>query len=375
MKLRLPEAMYEPRAMAGPSRVGQGLLAAALLLLSAWQLFDLPGAPVRRVEQPLDLPWFGFGLQGGFIEPDGTWIINREGYADRQKRYVIHPDGELEKQRGSGIFEGEDVSGSYRGVGVLMAERSALRLRAGAGYYRWQEQLRRQALEQQEPGRRGGDAGRATGQGVPAFFTPEGLPPAEFGPMNVIVKITQAQKELDFPILNDRSYFGVYDSACFIDPDLWLTSGHLRQIHRVLASDAGGRIRVRELASVELNIENVPDYDSLLLHDPRRGQLALLLSDGRRFWFDPATLELAGQDRLPGYWKREYASYGSRLGRYGLRTGFGLSEAGYQRLLRALMLVFLASLLWLAWLWRGPWKYTLAATTGDSGSSNRSAII
>lgn len=373
MKLRLPEEVYEPSARVGPSRGAQCLLAAALLLLSAWQLFGLPGAPISRVEPPVDLPWFGFGLHGGFIEPDGSWIINREGYADRQKRYVIHSDGKLEKQRGGGIFQGEDVSGSYRGAGVLMAERSALRLRAGSGYFKWQERIRRQALEQQSPSGAGNGSGKVTGQGVPSFYTPEALPPEDLGPMNVTVKVTQADKQFSFPILKHNSYFGVYDSACFIDPDLWLTTGHLRQLHRVLATDRGGRVVVQELASVELEIDDVPDYDSLLLYDPRSAQLSLLLSDGRLYRFDPATLELLAQDRLPGYWRREYASFGSSLGRYGLRTGFGLSEAGYLRLMRGLMLVFLASLLWLAWLWRAPWKHTLAATTADSSSNNKSA--
>lgn len=372
MKLRLPDQVFEDQAMRQGRIHTAVLLAAGLsLLLSGWQLFGLPGAPIAKVEAPRDLPWYGFGFQGGFIEPDGTWVLNRDGYADRKKRYVIKPGGSLEASRESGIFQGDDISGSYRGAGVLMARRSALRVKSAPGYYEWMSQQRDLAVTNKRAARpRAADP--PVERSAAHFADNADRAQAEFGPMSVIVSITTANDVLAFPVLSHESYFSVFDSACFTDPNLWITTGHLKALHRIHASDAADRPAVKELATVKLDIPAAPDFDSLLLHDPLLKRLALLLPDGRRYWFDPESLELLGQDKLPGRWEREYASFGSTLGRYGLRTGFGMTEAQYKLAMRSLMLVFLASLLWLAWQWRAPWKYTLAATTADSSSSNRS---
>jgi len=181
------------------------------------------------------------------------------------------------------------------------------------------------------------------------------------------------------PVLPGRHYFPIYDSACVIDPNLWMTTDRITQLHHLRATDAAGenpkevQIEVKELKSVNLSIPGVEGQDSVLGHDPIRKEIFLLLTDGRRFWFDPQTLAPTGEEQLAGYWKREVASVGHPLGRYGLRTGAALTESGYRRFMSLVVVVFLGSLLWLAWHWRTPWKFTSEATTGDSSSKSSSA--
>jgi hypothetical protein len=374
MNLSLPREVYERPARQRRDTSVWRVVAALCCLLSGWQFFGLPGSPIRVIKVPEDLPWFGFGMQGVFIEPSGDLIIHREGYADRMKKYIYKANGALQKHRGSSVYQGEDVSGSYRGVGVLMSKSSALRLRSGPGYHKWQEALRNDVLKKAKGKTAPSDDALPDDPAVPAsprFFPDQEPDGKDYGPMNVTVKITNSQGLHDFPILTSYNYFSVFDSACVADPDLWLTSGHLKHLHHVYASDAGARVDVHELLTKDLAIPDPPDFDSALLLDPLSGRLELLLSDGRRYWFDPQSLDPLGEDKLEGYWEREYASAGNVLGRFGLRTGFGFSKSGHDRVMRALMIVFLASLLGLAWMWRTPWKYTSATTTADTSSNSK----
>jgi hypothetical protein len=96
-----------------------------------------------------------------------------------------------------------------------------------------------------------------------------------------------------------------------------------------------------------------------------------VLATGDRFWFDPETLELRDRDKLPGMWQREHAQLalpGAQRGDFPqyVLSGAPLSRPAWERLMAALVLAFLGSLLWLLVEWRTAWRYTSEQTTAAS---------
>jgi hypothetical protein len=375
MSMELPQSFYVPAERERQRGTWIVWVAIVAALISGWHVFALPGSLVHLYRMPEDMPSFGFGLAGVTIRPEGEWVIRRLHYADRMGRYTILPDGELVRQKDHGAELERDRSGSFLSSRVYMTNGHTLKISASSSTTRIIRNQREQALA-------------SKGVELPAAgFTAKR---AEIGavlePPSVFITVFSAQQAQRFSVLKGRHYYEMIDAACFRSPYIWITTGKLDQLHRISASDTGTddpatpdrdeSIEVVELNSVELDIP-AQSNDTSLGKDPHSGRLYIVTASGDRYWFDPETLEQTGRDRLPGHWEPEYAVLAATRSRsdypaYGDDVGVPLTRAGYERLMRGLMLVFLASLTVLAVRWRKPWKYISEATTAASPSSSRS---
>jgi hypothetical protein len=377
MNLRLPENYYRP----APDRAGQrrllALFAACAVVLSAWQLFNLPGTIVKRYDPPVDMPWYGFGLAGVFVEQDGRWVIHREGYADRMRKYKISPYGTLAKFEESGVYDQQlDTSGG-KGRGVRLPGGGVLNVKPSRHFYGWLKQVR-------------SGKGQRTSSGDVEIPTPEpeqaiphsagGLPSyAQPGAGTdaqtpyVIARVYKHDQAQEYSVLLGYHYYPVFDSVCYMAPYLWITTDRLHYLHRIYLDDSTGPTVIREEKTLPLDLGVKVEHDTSLGVDHRVGMLYLVLSSGERFWFDIQQAKLARKDKLPGVWDAEYACLGDPRREYSFDRGYPLTKAQYQLVLRCLVVVFLGSLLYLAVQWRQAWKYIAAATTGASNSSNKSS--
>jgi hypothetical protein len=352
--------------------------AACLAVLQGW-----PGTPLKRNLPPSDLPWQGYGIRKLTVGPDGAWHILRAGYVDRQRRLEVSPGGALTAFHDDNLASREvDASGGFDVVERTTDLGSVISVKPSRAYYKWLKDLRRGGDKQllnplPDPA---SDAGARPGtRAVLQEWMPEvehpGQPthvdlpaPPDTG---VAVWLNPHNKLAFFSLLPGHWYFSdVADCAAFKDDKLWLTMDRQRNLYRLRIDEPGGAPPEITLeAGVPLDLPGLATHAGRLGLDPRRGQLFLVRPDGQRYWFDPQTLMPTGSDALPGDWVPEYAEFDLRAGGYNAYMGTPLSRAQYDALMQGTMVVFLASLLGLAMLWRPQWKSTLAPTTADSGSS------
>lgn len=379
MTLRLPEQYYRLAPDRSRQRRLTALLAAGAAVFCAWQLFGLPGTVIKRYDPPVDMPWFGFGLAGVFVEADGRWVIHREGYADRMRKYEISPTGTLAKFAESGVFDPKlDTSGG-KGRGVLMPGGSVLNVKPSRQFYSWLKQVR------SGEGRRSGtgdveistpDPGPVVPQptrSLPSYAQPDAGLAAQTP--YVLVRVYKDSQPQEYSVLIGNHYYPVFDSVCYAAPYLWITTDRLNFLHRIYLDDSTGATVIREEKTVPLNLNQQIEHDTSLGVDRHVGMLFLLLSSGERYWFDIDKAELVRQDKLDGVWQAEYGCFGDTRPDYSFDRGYPLTKGQYQLLMRCLVVVFLGSLLYLAVQWRQAWKYIAGATTAASSSNGKSSNI
>jgi len=355
MSISLPEALYSaPRAPAW--RTILTITAAVLVVLSGWQLFGLPGTLVKKYSPPYDMPWYGWGLRGVFIKPDGNWVIHRTGYADRMSKYELTADGKLQRfEDTGGIFTEKDVSGTYHGGSKIMDSRNYVQVLFHRPYIDWLRSLREPETDDDEFYIEKADEYIGANEGY------------------ITVRTFGVIADEKHRVLAGHHFFPVFDSWGYVDPHLWLTSDRVRYLHRLYASDRDGEVRVTAEQTVALKLKEEAQRGCTVGFDPFRDQVFLVTASGQRYWFNPQSLASAGQDQLPGCWLPEHAEIGNLRPGYNFDLGVPLTHAGYERLMRVLMIVFLLSLVWRAIQWRMAWKYTLAATTAGSSSDAKSS--
>jgi len=355
MSIHLPEAFYRPAEPTAPARRASAWIALAIAVLSGWQVFALPGAPIWKQSPPADMPWYGFGLVGVFVEADGRWVIHREGYADRMRKYVIVPKGTLVPYEESGTYEGVDASGA-RAYGTQMPGGGILNVKPSQYYYGWLKDLR-------EGNERPTGTPAASRYPLPSYTGTSAAPPLQ---PYVIVRVYKHDHQWEFAILDGYHYYPVFDAARYKDPYLWITTNQARFLHVVYVSDRQPVPEVRVLKTVPLQLGMRVLNDTVLGVDPVSGRLFLLLATGERFWFDPLSLKQLKHERLPGVWEREYAAITRIRFLRGTDRGWPLTKGQYVSLMRITMVVFLGSLLWLATRWRQAWRFIAAPTTVDT---------
>jgi hypothetical protein len=376
MTLRLPETYYRPIRERQHKRRSFTLAAVLAVFIAGWQLFSLPGALIKRYDPPVDMPWYGFGLAGVFVEQDGRWVIHREGYADRKRKYVITPSGALEKFDDSGVYDPKlDTSGS-KGRGTQLPGGGVLNLKPSHHFYGWLRDVRAGGSETEadaklSAGVKPGAVGAGTAAPLPQYG--ESLADAQASTPYVILRVYINSKPTEYRVLAGYHYFPVYDSVCYSAPWLWLTTDKVRFIHKIYLDDSAGTAKIREELSLPFDPGAKIDHDTSMGLDKRVGRLYVLTSSGRRFWFDPLTLQQQQPDKLPGVWLAEYACLGDPRPDYSFDRGYPLTQGQYQFLLRSLVIIFLGSLLYLAVQWRHAWRFIAAATTGALSSSSSSS--
>lgn len=376
MKLRLPETYYRPAQERRRQRRSFALVAVLAAVVAGWQLFALPGAQIKRYDPPVDMPWYGFGLAGVFVEQDGKWVIHREGYADRKRKYEISADGALTTFDESGVYDQtRDTSGS-KGRGTVLPGGGVLNVKPSRHFYGWLREMRAggsevkaDALLAQPP------ATAAPGPGFSGPLPRYGVSGAELAAGNpcVILRVYIDDKPYEHKVLAGYHFFPVYDAVCYDAPWLWLTTDKLRFMHKLYVDDTSGAAVIRAELTRPFDPQLKVDHDTSLGVDRRAGLLFLLTSSGDRFWLDPETTALKRRDKLPGVWRAEYACLGDPRPDYNFERGYPVSKQQYELLMRSLVIIFLGSLLYLAVQWRQAWKFIAAATTGASRSNSRSS--
>lgn len=393
MSVEFRREMLEPPTRPPITTAGVMLLAGLLTLLCAWQLFGLPGAVLKKLRIPEDMPTFGFGLAGVNIKPDGTWVIRREAYADRMGRYEISPDGLLTKQRQTGLSEEPNVIGTLGRMPVKMEGRAYLQVRPSQAYFDGQQELRRKFEKK---------SGRSIGGKEPLDRLEhsqlgEPPPPAKLvgqaakTPLYVLLNISQVNSSVpenrlpetvssvgdyEYHVLDGHQFYRSIDSAAYRAPDLWLTTDRGKLLHRLKVSETEGGILVGVLKTVETGFTPLPENSIRLGREPSSGRLFIVRPSGERDWYDPESLALLAEEKLPGDWEREFGAItlAPETGRdylnYSTYGGWALTEAAYKRIQRGLLLVMLGGLLVLVCLWRTPWRFISAATTAASSSKN-----
>jgi hypothetical protein len=395
MHLDLPSEFKEEPSARESQRRSRMLLIALVMLWCAWQLFELPGTVLKRVRVPEDMPEFGFGLATIQITEDGTWVLRRQAYVDRMGRYDLRADGTLTKSKERGLANEPNRTGAMTEKFVRMEGRSYLDVSPSRAYRSARQELRtrvdklaghdRELLADEDDPY--GPAGiRSLPEplivGPPAvsekyvelnLLTVGGEEAAEELPDAVV-----GQAQLQYQILDGHEYYAVTDSAAYIPPNLWLTTDQGRYLHRVRASEASGSIVIEPEQSRALEGLLLAQTQGINLgRDPGSGLLYLVLANGMRYWFDAQSLEPKGLEQLPGSWEREYGALTwdivQRLEypNYNMESGLPLSEAGFKRLTRVMLIIMLAGLVLLARLWRTPWKYISAATTAATTSNSK----
>jgi len=392
MNIELPPQAVRPQARAGQPRPARIVLAVLVALLTGWHALLLPGGLIQRNTAPPDMTGKIYGLRDLWVEADGTWTILREGYLDRMRTYRIPPSGVLWRdQEKIEYFSGVDVSGIAHGSNKLMANGSLLDVKASKRYWELLRRLRPGGSPL--PDRTAADANDADDAPVEPVSENHTLPSytdpvstdakvaedaqAQMGAIDeeaaVVVKTRSGLFEQSTQVLEGHNYYPSMDSYAFVDPGLWLTTDGQRYLHRVYASDASGQVEITALHSVELNPDKRIAKDCVIGLDPSQGALFILRANGERSWFDAETLAPLRDDKLPGVWEQEYATFGPGTFEYTHDQGTPLSRSDFMLMMRVLMIVFLASLLVLAYEGRRAWKYTSAATTAATSSSSKSS--
>ncbi|GEM_PF-1859442 len=386
MDTGLPASVYKPESSRRTARLARIVTATVFVLLAGWQVLNLPGSLVKRNEAPPDLTGKAYGIHDIFVEADGKWTIQREGYLDRMRTYVISPKGKLRREQEKlSKFEGVDYSGVSHGSYKVMEGGSLLDVKASKRFYDDLKALRPADAEPRtaEGSQVAHEIGRpARGEGDAPRFTPPGYIDDEPGldavaarsEEQLAVKVeTYYQHKQDnhliTEILPGHFYYPSLDSYAYADPYLWLTSSGQSYLHVLHVTDRDGPPEFTALAQVELSTRARLQRDCTVGFDPAREQLFIVLNNGNRLWYDPLELTQLGEDQLPGVWQPEYATLSLASRQYVHEQGWPLSEAAWRRLMGVLMVVFLASLLILANEGRRSWKFTAAATTADSSSS------
>jgi hypothetical protein len=368
------------------------VLAVLVALLTGWHALLLPGGLIQRNTAPPDMTGKIYGLRDVWVEADGTWTILREGYLDRMRTYRIPPSGVLWRdQEKIEYFSAVDVSGIAHGSNKLMARGSLLDVKASKRYWELLRRLRPGGSP--PPDRTEVDTSEASDASAELASEAYTLPSyadnastdakvaedaqAQMGAIDekaaVVVKTRGGLLEQSTRVLEGHNYYPSMDSYAFIDPDLWLTTDGQRYLHRVHASDTSGQVEISALLSVELEPDKRIAKDCVIGLDPSQGALFLLRANGERSWFEAETLAPLRDNRLPGVWEQEYATFGPGTFEYTHDQGVPLSRSDFMLMMRVLMVVFLASLLVLAYEGRRAWKYTSAVTTGATGSSSKSS--
>ena len=390
MDTGLPASLYKPESGRRAARVVRVVAATVIALLAGWQVLNLPGALIKRNEAPPDLTGKAYGIHDIFVEADGKWTIQREGYLDRMRTYVISPKGTLRRQQEKlDKFEGDDVSGVSHGSNKVMLGGSLLDVKASKRFYDDLRELRPEDAQPRTTG--GGEAADETerpagGEGGAPQFTPPGYhddQPATDDTVAETEEVVAVRVETYYQqkrqnhriteILPGHFYYPSLDSYAYDDPYLWLTSSGQSYLNVLHVTDREGPPVFTALAQIELSTRQRLQRDCTVGFDPRREQLFIVLANGNRLWFDPLELAQQGEDQLPGVWRSEYATLSLASRQYVHEQGLPLSEAAYRRLMGMLMVVFLASLLILANEGRKSWKFTAVATTADSSSSTESS--
>jgi hypothetical protein len=375
----------------GLSRATVGIALGLLAVLCLTLLLPLE-LVIKRNQPPLDLPWFGLGLNSVYILEDGKWIIIRSAYLDRQRRYELEPDGRLRTDRDPGVFTGglaADVSGGFSpGARMTKLGRSAISIKPGQPYRAWMFSLRSDgdyAYLNPLPADDPLTPLTVTARTVPLLSADRADPkPGTTDPprikdealrspaSGIAVHLNQRTRIEQFVILPGHWFFDISDDVAYIDPYLYFTTDRQRMLHRLRFDEPpGGHAQLTIDRSVPLDIPVDTENSCRIGMDPIRNELFLLRSDGTRYWFDPASLKRTGEDQLPGVWEAEYAQLSLMPGGFNPYAYYGtpLSRRNYERLMQGAMLVFLASLLGLSMLWRPRWNSTSAAATADSSSS------
>jgi hypothetical protein len=369
------------RAPGGPEwRLAHALALLFVALCCALVLLAPPESGILKRNLPTpDMPWEGFGIAEVYITPAGNWLISRREYVDRVPRYQINPNSTYVPLRESITpYRDADVSGSFSSNRQVTPAGSTLRItsRRGTGYRLWMQLMRDDPrLADYLNPLPGGQPAEAAAE-VP-FVGPLRLKQRELldaMPSGITVIFNQHEQIVPVTVLPGHWLYEVYDSACYVDPYVYVTTDRQRVLHKLRLTDHGDTTAVSVERSVELAAHGAAPASSRcrLVHDPRRG-ICILRTDGSVEVYDPQTLEHSASEQLPGVWEIEYAAYDLRPGTYNPQLGTPLTRRQYERAMQGLMLGFLASLLGLALLWRPQWKSTSAATTADSSSSGGSA--
>ncbi|MBN2083507.1 hypothetical protein JW859_15025 [bacterium] len=395
MKVDLPLEMYEQRTE--PRNSAPLLFVLALLVagLMGWQVFNLPGAWLKRNTAPPDFSGMNFGIRQVWIEADGTWTISREGYLDRMRTYIVSSHGVLSRETEMiHAIDGNDVSGVSHGSAKLMAGGTSLDVEPSPRYWEMLKRLRPpEATGSQQEEQRTEDPQSEPDQTESRQELPSYLDTGE-APMESVTEETPAEPSVVLRIIATRNtdgtftsevkrdrhsiltgheYFPSRDSFAYLDPDLWLTTNAQRFLHHLTVTDSDGHLVIAEGATVDLNILDKTNRDCIVGRDPISSRLFIVLANGERFWYDAQTLQRLDQDILPGEWRMEYAALAFNSMEYSPDLGWPLSKAAHDRLAALQMVLFLLSLLVLATAGRKAWKFTSAATTADSSSSSKSA--
>jgi hypothetical protein len=358
----LPESFYRER----PADLGavkpRALLAGLIALVSGWMLFGLPGNPVHLVRQPEDLPFYGYGLAQLEISQEGHWVIRRHWYADRMGRYEIDPEGRVTKYRGAlrplveGVQEIWDDPDDF-----IMPEGHTLKVTPSRSYYIERQNYRKERGFPPLPDTRSQPSKDqlARNKAIEAKRWEE--------PYVIVMTYRDQQPEAHL-VLQGHTYYEILDSRSFRHPNLWITTDRLKYLHRIKATDVGGKVVIEVQKTVPLQIDSKVDADAKVGLDRSKGELFLLLANGERHWFDPQTLEHLRQEQLPGQWEREYATVGFLRERKGYPPvppgmGYALTERGYNRLMQVLAVTFIASLIVLALELTRAWRSTSERTT------------
>jgi hypothetical protein len=269
-------------------------------------------------------------------------------------RYTLSPSGELSRQREMGTYSGDDQSGSGA-RGSKLPGGSILNVKPSPQFYEWLRNYRFRGVQADT-------SGPVLSYPLPSYSEDNFRINAQ--PFT-IVRIYRNDIPYEFPVLVGYHHYAVYDCACFVSPYLFLTTNQLEYIHRLYIDDTKG-IVVQEQLSRPLGVSNRTGHDAVMAREPKSGLMALLVTSGDRIWIDPRSLKIVRRDKLPGNWEPEYAAIFNGHGAYSFELGYPLTERGYKLLMRSTVIIFLAGLLWLASLWSKAWKFTAAATTGDT---------
>ncbi|MDQ3024603.1 MAG: hypothetical protein M3R04_09515, partial [bacterium] len=234
----LPQSFYKEELRAnGPLRM-HALLAGMLALASGWALFGLPGTPIHLLKQPEDVPFFGMGLAQLDVSPDGKWVIRRQWYADRMGRYELDSNGTLTKHRGAlrpmvdGMHEEWDDLDDLQ-----MAEGHTLKVVPSRGYYIERQDYRRDlGYEPLNVGQQELNPDQLARQ--------KAIEHKGWKEPYVIVMTYGAEGPRAHLILQGHTYYEVLDARSFRHPNLWITTDRVKFLHRVRATDVGGKVQI-----------------------------------------------------------------------------------------------------------------------------------
>jgi len=404
MKVELPQSIVRPESRRPANRALWLVAALVLAVFTGWNVFHLPLGLVRRNIAPPDLYGKAWGLRELWIDEAGNWTIKREGFADRRELYKLTDGDQLWREDEAPlIYEPMDHSGIAHGSPKNMVEGFMLDVKASPAYWdmvrgvrRDRDQPRSQVLETDTSQTLPKPAFPGDPEpyyplptvtedeqgiyGLPFINTPATMAGAaaeatvEESRSYVPLQIYHIQNEgRQERILPGCEYYPSMDSWAYVYPDLWLTTNNQQWLHHVRVAVTEGSVTLTEPVSTQLDLEGRLPTDCAVGYDPVRDSVFILRADGLRRWFDPGSLEPTGSDTLPGVWKQEYATIAAGNTDYVYDRGLALTKPAYKRLMRVLMVLFLASLLVLATVGRKAWKSTSAATTADTSSSEPSS--